>query len=84
MKLREIEKQQMYLVAAEGFRFMHNDADIPLTARNMTLSNVGADKVVLEADGFQRVKMERRPMRWIATLIHANSLWTVSESKWKK
>lgn len=82
-QLAEIQRQEAYIVGAEGFRIMHHDADIPLSGKNVIWKDNGHDDFTLEADGSQRVDKLMKPRRWEVKLHHGDSRWSMVTSAWK-
>ena len=82
-RLEYIEKQEAYIVGAEGFRITHRDADIPLTPKHLIWTKKGHDDYTIEADGSQRVGNVMKPKRWLVTLHHDNSRWAMVNASWK-
>ena len=82
-RLKEIDKEQAILVAAEGFRVMHHDAAISLSPKNLTWTETGPDKVTIEADGFQQLHNGPVPKRWIVRMLRVDSKWSVESTQWK-
>jgi hypothetical protein len=79
----EMDQRQAYGMAAEAFRFMHNDATLPATPHNLSWSQEGSDRYVLEADGSKLTGSGPVPARWVVHLRHSNDTWTVVKADWK-
>jgi hypothetical protein len=78
-----IEKQEAYMVGAEGFRVTHHDADIPMSPKSIVWTDNGHGDYTLEADGSQLVGKVMKPRRWVVKMHHGDSRWSMVTSNWK-
>lgn len=81
--MEEMDQRQAYSLAREAFQFMHKDAQIPVTAHGLKLTQDDSGKYLLEADGNKLTGEGPVESRFKVVLHRDGQKWSVESTDWR-
>lgn len=82
-KFKTYERERGTFMGIEAFRSIHQDAEIPVSPKNLTWKEIDDGKFVLEGDGTRKLSTGKVPKRFKVILTHVGDSWQVADSTWE-